>query len=141
MKLSDSVSAEAKFRAAFDRLKKSVPQVLSAGTPVSQNNVAKEAGVDPSALRKSRFPSLISEIQAYVEIQKRENAEKAKAKAVRAQRRLDLKSKLERVTKQRDDAQSQLVQLQFMVIDLSQRNAKLESEVESLRPPMTMLRR
>lgn len=141
MKLPDSVSAEAKFRAAFDRLKNSVPQVLSAGTPVSQNNVAKEAGVDPSALRKSRFPSLISEIQAYVEIQKRENAEKAKAKAVRAQRRLDLKSKLEHVTKQRDDAQSQLVQLQFMVIDLSQRNAKLESEVESLRPPMTMLRR
>lgn len=141
MKLSDSVSAEAKFRAAFDRLKNSVPQVLSAGTPVSQNNVAKEAGVDPSALRKSRFPSLISEIQAYVEIQKRESAEKAKAKAVRAQRRLDLKSKLERVTKQRDDAQSQLVQLQFMVIDLSQRNAQLESEVESLRPPMTMLRR
>lgn len=141
MKLSDSVSAEAKFRAAFDRLKNSVPQVLSAGTPVSQNNVAKEAGVDPSALRKSRFPSLISEIQAYVEIRKRENAEKAKAKAVRAQRRLDLKSKLEEVTKQRDDAQSQLVQLQFMVIDLSQRNAKLESEVESLRPPVTMLRR
>ncbi|MGE8704605.1 MAG: hypothetical protein ACN6O5_18155 [Achromobacter sp.] len=141
MKLSDSVSAEAKFRAAFYRLKNSVPQVLSAGTPVSQNNVAKEAGVDPSALRKSRFSSLISEIQEYVEIQKRENVEKAKAKAVRAQRRLDLKSKLEQVTKQRDDAQSQLVQLQFMVIDLSQRNAKLESEVESLRPPVTMLRR
>ncbi|MFD4837284.1 hypothetical protein ACFWP0_07220 [Achromobacter sp. NPDC058515] len=141
MKLSDSVSAEAKFRAAFDRLKNSVPQVLSAGTPVSQNNVAKEAGVDPSALRKSRFSSLISEIQAYVEIQKRESVEKAKSKAVRAQRRLDLKSKLEQVTKQRDDAQSQLVQLQFMVIDLSQRNAKLESEVESLRPPVTMLRR
>lgn len=141
MKLSDSVSAEAKFRAAFDRLKNSKPQVLGAGTPVSQNNVAKEAGVDPSALRKSRYPSLISEIQAYVEIQNRENAENAKAKEARAQRRLDLKSKLKLVTKQRDDAQSQLVQLQFMVIDLSQRNAKLESEVESLRPPMTMLRR
>ena len=55
--------------------------------------------------------------------------------------RQDLKSKLERVTRQRDDAQSQLVQLQFMVVDLSLRNAKLESEVESLRPPMITLRR
>ena len=87
MKSSDSVSAEAKFRAAFERLKSSMPRVLDAGAAVSQNNVAKEAGVDPSALRKSRYPSLVSEIQAYVEIEQRVNADNAKKVAARAQMR------------------------------------------------------
>lgn len=37
---------------------------------MSQNNVAKEEGCDPTALRKARFPTLEREIQAYVELTK-----------------------------------------------------------------------
>jgi len=64
MQSSKPKAAEANFRRAFERLKAGAPKVLPLGTPVSQNNVAKEAGCDSSALRKSRFPCLVAEIQA-----------------------------------------------------------------------------
>ena len=57
------MSAEQLFREAFERLKENSPQILGKGTSVSQNNVAREAGCDPSALRKSRYPKLIAEIK------------------------------------------------------------------------------
>ena len=59
--------AELKFREAFERLKVGKPDILPKGTPLSQNNVAKEAGVDPSALRRARFPELVADIQAWIE--------------------------------------------------------------------------
>jgi hypothetical protein len=63
------MNAEERFRQAFERLKLNSPNVLAPGTAVSQNNVAREAGCDPSAMRKTRFPALIRDIKAYVEIQ------------------------------------------------------------------------
>lgn len=45
-------AAETAFRAAFLRLKLGKPQVMPKGTPVTQNNVAREAGRDPSALKR-----------------------------------------------------------------------------------------
>lgn len=64
---SKRISAAEQYRAAFERLKNNKPERLPKGTLVSQNNVAKEAGSDPSALKKTRFPLLIAEIQMYVE--------------------------------------------------------------------------
>lgn len=61
-------NAELGFRAAFERLKAGNTLILPLGSPVSQNNIAKEAGKDPSALRKSRYPVLIAEIQAWVAV-------------------------------------------------------------------------
>ncbi|WP_318351643.1 hypothetical protein [Klebsiella pneumoniae] len=58
------MSAGEQYRAAFERLKSNKPERLPKGTPVSQNNVAKEAGSDPSALKKARFPLLIAEIKS-----------------------------------------------------------------------------
>lgn len=58
------------FRSAFERLKNNTPEILPAGAKATQNNVAREAGRDPSALRASRYPDLIAEIQAYCELQK-----------------------------------------------------------------------
>lgn len=55
--------AEAEFKEAFERLKAGSSRVLPQGSPVTQNNIAKEAGRDPSALKKSRYPLLINEIQ------------------------------------------------------------------------------
>jgi len=59
--------AEAEFRAAFARLRANTPRILPKGAKLSQNAIAKEAGKDPSALKKSRYPDLIREIQACVE--------------------------------------------------------------------------
>lgn len=58
--------AELDFSAAFERLKCGNALILPPGSPVSQNNVAREAGKDPSALRKSRYPKLIADIQAWI---------------------------------------------------------------------------
>lgn len=58
-------NAETDYRAAFERLKAGKGKRLPPNTRVSQNNVAREAGVDPSALRRSRYPKLIEDIQAY----------------------------------------------------------------------------
>ena len=59
-------SAEQEFRDAFDRLKKGKTIRLPLGAAVTQNNVAREAGRDPSALKKDRYPLLILEVQAYI---------------------------------------------------------------------------
>jgi hypothetical protein len=61
-----NLSAEERFRQAFYRLCADKPLRLQKGSAVSQNNVAKEAGTGPSALKKQRYPSLCSEIQAKV---------------------------------------------------------------------------
>ncbi|MBL4881414.1 MAG: hypothetical protein JKX82_08830 [Oleispira sp.] len=58
--------AENLFRGAFDRLKSNNPINVPKGTAVSQNNVAKEAGKHPTALKKDRFPLLVLEIQDYL---------------------------------------------------------------------------
>jgi len=58
--------AEKEFRDAFDRLKRGRPERSPSRTIVSQNSVAKEVGRDPSALRKSRYPDLVRDIQAWV---------------------------------------------------------------------------
>ena len=59
-------SAEQELRDAFDRLKKGKTIRLPLGAAVTQNNVAREAGRDPSALKKDRYPLLILEVQAYI---------------------------------------------------------------------------
>jgi len=59
-------NAETDFRNAFERLKTGDTIVLPKNSAVTQNNVAREAGRDPSALRKSRYPKLISDIQLWI---------------------------------------------------------------------------
>lgn len=96
-------SAEKLFREAFERLKKNRPKVLPTGTPVTQNKVAKEAGRDPSALKKDRYPMLVLEIQAYIETQ-REN--KVGKKRTNDNRSRLMKQKLADCQRQRDKLSS-----------------------------------
>lgn len=63
MQANDKGSAEDRFRAAFERLKSDTPIHIARGSALTQNNIAREAGLDPSALKKSRFPELIQDIQ------------------------------------------------------------------------------
>jgi len=70
MQSDQNKDAETVFREAYLRLKKNNPIRLKKGSLVSQNNVAREAGKDPSGLRFERYPELIQEIQAYVQSHK-----------------------------------------------------------------------
>lgn len=112
--------AEKLFRDAFERLKCNKPTTLPRNTPVTQNNVAKEAGRDPSALRKSRYPRLIREIQKWIE--DNGNAPRNRAshasliKGARDKNR-QLKSRFEEITQQRDKAMARLVISEEFILD------------------------
>lgn len=113
--------AEGEFRDAFERLKLDKPMRLSRGTPVTQNNVAKEAGRDPSALRKSRYPRLIREIQKWIEdngnAPRRRGSSASLVKGAR-QRNRELVARIEEVTRQRDRAMARLVIAEEAILDL-----------------------
>jgi hypothetical protein len=138
---SETETAEQRFRLAFERLKGDSPQVLPRGTPVSQNNVAKEAGTDPTALRKARYPALIREIQAWVEISSHEKSIERQRLERRKRTRDDLAGQVETLKKQRDAAQSQLISAQRMVLELLQDNARLRARLDDILPPPTPLRK
>jgi hypothetical protein len=124
--------AEKAFREAFERLKCGTPQRVSKGTPVSQNNVAKEAGCDPSALRKSRYPSLISEIQRWIE-DHAPDAPPSPRKKLLAQRSRNrsLRETIDAQKAQRDHALSLLVEADAKILDLTIENARLTALLPS----------
>lgn len=116
--------AEKLFQDAFERLKCDKPIRLPRGTLVSQNNVAKEAGRDPSALRKSRYPRLIRTIRKWIE--ENGNAPRNRAssasliKGARDKNR-ELKARVEELTQQRDRAMARLVIAEESILDLHRR--------------------
>lgn len=113
--------AEMGFRDAFERLKRGKLTRLPPGTPVSQNNVAKEAGRDPSALRKSRYPRLIREIQKWIEdngsAPRKRHSSTSLIKGAREANR-ELKAQIGRLTQQRDRAMARLVIAEESILDL-----------------------
>jgi len=127
--LQDIGKAEAAFREAFARLCAGKPTVLPSGAKVTQNNVAKEAGRDPSALKKSRYPTLIQDIQSWVEGQAYRAAAapspRQSAQAARNRSR-QLRGRIDELKRDRDLAQSLLVSAQRVIVDLTK-------EVQSLR--------
>lgn len=121
--------AEKAFRDAFERLKQGRPERLKEAV-VSQNNVAKEAGRDPSALRKTRFPSLVAEIQRWVEGQKSE-APISPRQAVLAQRNRNrsLLERIEFLKQERDYALSLLVEADALILELKAENGALKAKL------------
>lgn len=116
MKLS---KAELQFYEAFMRLKENKPIHLPKGTLVTQNNVAKEAGVDPSALRKSRYPELIKEIQAWVELNDQKEISKKKVAKKLNSEVAELQVTINTLIEQRDNAMSKLLAAQIKIIELT----------------------
>ncbi len=135
MRTSKPKTAEANFRAAFERLRAGSPRNLPIGTPVSQNNVAKEAGCDPSALRKARFPDLVEEIQAFLATHGQAQPTSERQRLIKA--RQVSRSKTETIASlklQRDDAVSRLVEADELILTLTQKVRTLEARLEDLRP-------
>lgn len=114
--------AENAFRQAFERLKRNRPQMLAKGSPVTQNNVAKEAGVDPSALRLSRFPDLIREIKAW----KSDCSKHSPNDNIRANKK-KARDRIATLQKQRDEALSALLCAEAHILELTIRNSRLEA--------------
>lgn len=122
-------SAADQYRDAFERLKLNRPQLLPKGSPVSQNNVAKEAGSDPSALKKTRFPSLIAEIKAYVEQHAEERPPSLnKVNLLARQKSRALRDRIDQVSRQRDQLASLLTEADAKIIELYDRVAELERQ-------------
>lgn len=121
--------AETMFREAFIRLKKNKPDRLPKDSPVSQNNVAKEAGVDPSALRSSRFPELSAEIKRWVQAHPKDGT-KNKRQVALAERsvRRQLRERIEILILQRDKAAARLLDAEDEIVQLMRRIAILEAQ-------------
>lgn len=92
--------AETVFKEAFERLKSNTPINVPKGSKISQNNVAKEAGKHPTALKKDRFPMLVLEIQDYLKQQEIDKETISKKKQLRKHRSLE--ERLADCKKQRD---------------------------------------
>ncbi|MGV8892281.1 MAG: hypothetical protein ACOH2K_04940 [Burkholderiaceae bacterium] len=126
----DKQTAEHLFRQSFDRLKTNQGIRLPKDTPVSQNNVAKEAGVDPSALRKSRYPSLISEIQEHIATQSKGTSDCARLrKNAIIDESARLKERVNEISAQRDHLADHLNRANEKILALSQRIFELETKL------------
>lgn len=122
--------AEKAFRAAFERLKCGKPDRLPKGTLVSQNNVAREAGCDSTALRKARFPSLVAEIQQWI-ADHPSGAPPSQRQKLLAQRgkNRSQKEKAEAMKLQRDRALSLLGEADAKILDLTIEITRLRAQV------------
>ncbi|WP_405118090.1 hypothetical protein [Pseudomonas leptonychotis] len=130
VELTTRRSAADQYRDAFERLKLNRPQLLPKGTPVTQNNVAREAGSDPSALKKSRFPSLIAEIKNYVEQHAEERPPSLNQVNILARRKSRaLRDRIEHVARQRDQLASLLSEADAKILELYDRIAELEGQL------------
>lgn len=136
-----AASAEQRFRDAFERLKLGVPHVLPKGTPVSQNNVAKEAGCDPSALRKARFPLLVLSIQEWVESRKgdQQPSERQRLLKQRSKNR-DMRSTIADLKRQRDIAAGMLADADLRIVELTEKLADMQAKLDYLQPTAYVLK-
>ena len=133
-------NAEDQFRNAFERIKLGTTEILPKGTRVSQNNVAKEAGRDPSALRKTRYPLLIIEIQDHININKNETLTSERQKLIkRKQKNRDLKQIISDLKKQRDKAVNRIIYSNLRILELSETVDDLMAKLEAYLPTATIL--
>ncbi len=126
--------AEIRFLEAFERLKSNNPEILPKGTPVTQNNVAKEAGVNPSALRSSRYPELAQQIQNWIEDNKENSVQKSSRQMMLAQRskNKELREQITSLQEQRDKALSMLVETQREIVSLTLENERLKARLPAI---------
>ena len=120
--------AETAFREAFERLKQGKPIRLPKGTRVSQNNVAKEAGLDPSALKKARFPALVAEFQRWIDEQGEGPPPSDRQTEIEGrQRARGLRQQLEALKLQRNSALGMLVEADARILELTIENDRLRT--------------
>lgn len=120
--------AESAFREAFEKLKNGKTNILPKGSRVTQNNVAREAGLDPSALKKARFPTLIEEIQDWI-LHHGSQQPRSASKSIYTQRNRNrtLREQIEALKSQRDNALALLVDADARILALTMDNKRLQA--------------
>nr|WP_198984178.1 hypothetical protein [Herbaspirillum sp. ASV7] len=126
---------------AFKRLAFNIPENLEKGTVVSQNNVAKEAGKDASALKRSRFPGVIRKIQTYVELTNSDETKKQARNAKVQKGKLSLQALVTTLKLQLGESQSKVLSTERKIIELIQENADLKTRIDELQSLPTSLKR
>ena len=93
-------------------------------------NVAREAGSDPSALKKTRFPLLIAEIQKYIESHTEDRQPSVRQINLLARRKnRGLRERLEEIKQQRDHLASLLSEADATILELYDRISELEKQL------------
>ena len=113
--------------------------MLPKGTPVSQNNVAKEAGCDPSALRKTRFPLLVIAIQEWVEARRSDQPSERQRLLKQRQKKRDVREVIADLKQQRDRAVALLADADLRIMELSEKVADLQSRLDQIQPSAPIL--
>lgn len=125
MPLTDNKRAVDLFEEAFDRLRHGKPINIPAGSEVTQNNVAREAGRDPSALRYDRYPELLQRIKSYISSER----ERVKTKKESAKNRnRPIEERLADCLRQRDRLQSICHSQQTLIDELWDEIERLEKD-------------
>lgn len=128
-------NAEQRFRGAFERLKLGIPRVLPKGTRVSQNNVAKEAGCRPGALKKCRFPLLVAEIQELVGTQIVSGQESMRSKLAHARNKSrSCRQTIADFKLQRDTLAGLLSDANLRIVQLTEEVSSVRTRLDSIRP-------
>ncbi len=111
--------AEIAFIEAFERLKAGRSLICSIGTPVSQASVAREAGVTPSALRKSRFPQVVAMIQQWIDAHELPDRPTTGSRILQRQKARSLRQRIDDLTQQRDEMARLLVAADAQIVQLT----------------------
>ena len=103
------------------------------GTRVSQNNVAKETGVDPSALRRSRFPKLVQDIQQWIEVNGGDDGAKSPRQRILAARSQNrgLRERLDEAEAKAAKATAKLILAEARIVELTIENQRLQALLPS----------
>ena len=101
-------------------------------TAVSKAETAFREAFDPSALRKSRYPALIAEIQRWL-ARNRPQAPVSERQTLPSQRKRNrsLNERIEDMKTQRDSLASLLVGADAKILELTLENARLRAQVPS----------
>lgn len=119
------------FSDAFERLKQNKPVNIPLGSPITQNNIAREAGRDPSALRAERYPELLQKIQTYIHSSKEQTERNGKSSKNRSR---NIEKRLRDCMKQREQLLSVCHSQQIYIEELLDEISRLKTgEVVDLR--------
>jgi hypothetical protein len=117
--------AEIRLREAFERLKVGKVHHVAAGEAISKNNVAREAGLVPSALRSDRFPALCLEIKEWVKQHKDDKKSGRQTQLAERRKKRAIREQMEDMRSQRDIALSRLIHAEAVILQLSEENKRL----------------
>ncbi|MBC3421864.1 MULTISPECIES: hypothetical protein [Pseudomonas] len=116
-------SAEDEYRKAFKRLVEGKALRIDKKSATTLANIAREAGRDPSALKRSRYPTFVSEVEFHNEnvgstLERRDRSLSAQLASARAENK-SLRARCLGLSAERDAAQSKVLNLQQVLVEKS----------------------